>query len=120
MSPSCDQCGCDIDIDHIAGGCASQTNIRKEMCRALRATKIPEKQKLKPEVLYFINGWPVDKCNFRFDNSGPIFTDGSAKHVQWTEIAVASAACFQIDAKGVHRLIVAQLPHDFPISAVAS
>ncbi len=40
--------------------------------------------------------------------------------MQWPDIAVASAACFQVDRKGIHRLVAAQLPPGFPISAVAS
>ena len=120
VSPRCTQCGCDNNIDHLAGGCAAQTNIRKEVCKALRTVAIPEKQKLKPDVLYFINGWPADKDDFVFDNGCPIYTDGSAKNVQWPDIAVASAACFQSGKNGKHRLVVGQLPPNFPISAVAS
>ncbi len=107
-------------MDHLAGGCAAQANIRKEVCKALRTVAIPEKHKLKPDVLYFINGWPVEPKDFTFDNDCPIYTDGSATNVQWPDIAVASAACFQIDKDGKHRLVVGQLPPNFPISAVAS
>ncbi len=81
---------------------------------------MPEKHGLKPEALYFVTGYPAKRADFRFDHSQPIFTDGSAKNVQWPEIAVASSACFQIGNVGLHRVIAAQLPPEFPISAVSS
>ena len=42
------------------------------------------------------------------------------RSVQWLELAVASAACFQVDKIGCHRLAVAQVPPAFPISSVSS
>jgi hypothetical protein len=40
--------------------------------------------------------------------------------VRWPPIAAAASSAFQIDRDGLHRLLFAQLPASYPISAVAS
>jgi hypothetical protein len=120
IPPTCTQCGCQDNIDHMANGCAPQVNVRKLICKALTRIPIPEKHNLRPDVMYYINGFPVDKADFRFQHTEPIFTDGSAKNIQWPDIAVASSACIQIGSDKVQRWISAQVPSTFPISAVSS
>jgi hypothetical protein len=120
ISPTCDQCGCQKDIDHLASGCAPRDNIRKLICKALTTIKVPEKCNVFSEIKYFVNGCLMDKKKFRFQPDEPIFTDGSAKNIQWPELAVAASACFQTDKHGIKRWIVAQVPPEFPISAVSS
>ncbi len=94
----------------MASGCAPQTNVQKKVCKAFELIKVLEKHWLKPDVLYSMNGYPAKRADFRFHHTQPIFTDGSAKNVQWPEIAVASSACFQIGNDSLHRVIAAQLP----------
>ncbi len=77
--------------------------------------EVPPRFYIKPEPVYFTNGYPRTTENVHGGNAGSIFTGGSVENVQWPELAVASAACLQLDHNNVHRLIVAQVPSDFPI-----
>jgi hypothetical protein len=56
---------------------------------------------------------------FHFEPGRPIYTDGSAVHVCYPEIACASAAAFQVDSEGKHRLLTVQCDSRGPQSAIA-
>jgi hypothetical protein len=70
-------------------------------------------------LLATINGWEKDWHDFSFEPGRPIFTDGSAIHLMFPEIACSSAAAFQVDSEGNHRLAVAQNDATDPQSAIA-
>ena len=80
-------------------------------------TPPPIKDNVKENIWCFINGFPRPCEDFDFDNACSIFTDGSAKDVNWPAIAVASSAAFQIDSTGIHRRVLAQVQEDNPASA---
>jgi hypothetical protein len=50
----------------------------------------------------------------------PVYTDGSAMHVNLPEIAQAGAAVFQVDSQGKQRSIQAKVPPDWHVSAVTA
>jgi len=71
-------------------------------------------------VFCSIDGFPCQWGTFRFDSKATIYTDGSARDVQWPAIACAAGAAYQVDANGSQRVAWASLPMDFPRSAVAA
>jgi hypothetical protein len=66
-----------------------------------------------------VHGWEVSPDDFYFEQGMPIYTDGSAIHVQYPEIACSAAAAFQIDSHGKHRLLTIQNDPLGPQSAIA-
>jgi hypothetical protein len=66
-----------------------------------------------------VHGWEVPTADFHFEQGVPIYTDGSAIHVQYPEIACSAAAAFQVDSQGKHRLLTIQNDPLGPQSAIA-
>jgi hypothetical protein len=67
-----------------------------------------------------MHGAPCEWDAFALELGSPVYTDGSAVHVQHTEIAQAGAAVFQVDSAGQHRVIQARIPPEWPVSAVTA
>jgi hypothetical protein len=121
VSPTCDLCNKHIDDAHVLKGCGElppqEGNFRNWSIR-LRQKKVPAKLDTKNGFQCFIDGKAVDWENFYFDIAMPIYTDGSAKNVQLPEIAVCAAAAWQVDSRGVYRVVVFQMPQGSPQSAI--
>ena len=66
-----------------------------------------------------IHGWNTPLEEFHFEQGVPVYTDGSAVHVQYPEIACSAAAAFQVDSAGKHRLLTVQNDPLGPQSAIA-
>jgi hypothetical protein len=66
-----------------------------------------------------IHGWDTPLEEFYFEQGVPVYTDGSAIHVQYPEIACSAAAAFQVDSAGKHRLLTVQNDPSGPQSAIA-
>jgi hypothetical protein len=66
-----------------------------------------------------IHGWNTPLDEFHFEQGVPVYTDGSAIHVQYPEIACSAAAAFQVDSAGKHRLLTVQSDPLGPQSAIA-
>jgi hypothetical protein len=66
-----------------------------------------------------IHGWDTPVDEFYFEQGLPVYTDGSAIHVQYPEIACSAAAAFQVDSAGKHRLLTVQNDPSGPQSAIA-
>jgi hypothetical protein len=66
-----------------------------------------------------IHGWDTPVEEFYFEQGVPVYTDGSAIHVQFPEIACSAAAAFQVDSAGKHRLLTVQNDPSGPQSAIA-
>ena len=117
----CTLCNQQLDLEHCLQGCFQVgAEVTTKWKRAILEITPPPIEDVREGIFAFINGRPIPWEVFHFDEGAPIYTDGSAKHVRWPAIAVAASSAFQIDRAGVHRLLVAQLPAAYPISAVAS
>ncbi len=121
ISPTCNLCKKHIDNTHLLGGCSEMppqnTDLRNWSDRLIQR-KIPPKLATKPGYQCYIDGKPVAWELFHFDMNMPIYTDGSAKHVQLPEIAVCAAAAWQVDSQGFFRVVVFQVPQGAPQSAI--
>ena len=95
VSPPCNLCKKHIDNTHILSGCGElppqEVNYSNWSARLVQKA-IPPKLATKQGYQCYIDGKPVCWELFHFDITMPIYTDGSAKHVQLPEIAVCAAA----------------------------
>jgi hypothetical protein len=114
----CIHCGRPLDLRHVLNGCEDEGLFQK-FTAALTPLPVPQPD---PDegIRCMINGVATPWEQFELEPGRPVFTDGSATHVQYPEIAQAGAAVFQIDSSGTHRVAMARVPPAWPISAVTA
>jgi hypothetical protein len=86
----------------------------------MTCTVDPQTGRDKTRIRCYINGFLTNFCDFAFRVGSIIYTDGSAKHIRWKGVDVASAAAYQICPDGTQLHMTIQLPRDTPQSAVAA
>jgi hypothetical protein len=121
IEPVCILCKKHVDNTHILCGCAEMPPPKRtylNWSNSLIQKKVPPKLCTTKGCLCYLDGKSTDWKQFFFDSKQPIYTDGSAKHVQLPEIAVCSAAAWQIDSQGRHRVASFQVPEGSPQSAI--
>ena len=123
ISNTCKGCGEIDDFQHALTGChgsKEEQQLLQKWKTGMVHIPLPPLLRTKEGFFCSVNGFPCALQDFCFDYSRPIYTDGSAKDIGWAGIAVASAAAYQTGSDNFVRLMVAQIPQDFPISAVSS
>ena len=121
VSPTCNLCKKHMDNTHVLSGCSElppQDANFIDWSDRLIQKQVPPMLATKLGHQCYVDGKPVPWKLFHFDSTMPIYTDGSAKHVQLPEIAVCAAAAWQADARGIYRVAVFQVPQGAPQSAI--
>jgi hypothetical protein len=116
VQPMCDICHSLCDLTHLAYGCHSPQPLL--VGDLLGRIDIPPRVGTAP-MKATIHGWDTPVDEFYFEQGVPVYTDGSAIHVQFPEIACSAAAAFQVDSAGKHRLLTVQNDPSGPQSAIA-
>jgi hypothetical protein len=117
VSPHCEVCRQLCDLTHLIYGCHSPHNV--DANELLGHSHIPPRLGIAP-MRATVHGWEVPTDQFHFEQGIPVYTDGSAIHVQYPEIACSAAAAFQVDSQGKHRLLTVQNDLLGPQSSIAA
>jgi hypothetical protein len=112
-----------LHVRHILNGCEAD-GLYDKLVAALRTLDIPtprsEDDIYVEGIVRKVRGFPAEWPDFTLSPGQPIYTDGSAIHVTYPEIAQAAASVYQLDAQGVSRSLHARVPSQWPVSAVTA
>jgi hypothetical protein len=112
---TCRHCGQDRTAHHEAAGCGHPCPLRS----LLAATQVPPKLDTEDGIIAYRNGTRVPEQDITFQAGIPIYTDGSAAHVHYPELATASGAAYQQLPDGTRLSMAAQAPYYAPQSAIS-
>jgi Reverse transcriptase (RNA-dependent DNA polymerase) len=115
VEAKCVHCGEDRTAYHEAVGCGEACPLRA----LLSHTTVPPRLQCDDAIQAYRNGTKVDEQDITFQAGIPIYTDGSAAHVQYSELATAAGAAFQQLPDGTRISMAAQAPHYAPHSAIS-
>jgi hypothetical protein len=123
MESVCLHCQQPLTARHVLNDCEN-TRLYDRIIAALRKFPIPAPRTdddiYTGDIVRKVQGFPDEWPQFQFAPGSPLFTDGSAIHVNYPEIAQAAASVHQVDQQGISRSLQARVPRDWPVSAVTA